>query len=81
MAGRRTFAVAARYEIQVRGRLDARWSHQLGGLDVVPRPNGDSLLVGRVVDQAALYGLLSRLRDLGLVLISVQRIERDLDDT
>ena len=80
MTGRRAFATAATYEIQVRGRLDTRWSHQLGGLEVLPQPEGDSLLVGPVIDQAALYGLLSRMRDLGLVLISVQRMDDDQDD-
>jgi hypothetical protein len=65
------------YEIRVKGELDARWSRWLADLTIVPQPGGESLLTGPVADQAALYGLISRMRDLGLELISVNRIESD----
>ena len=74
MAGRRAYNEAAVYEIRVGGRLDPRWSQRLAGMAVCPAPDGDTLLVGTVVDQAALYGLFRRLRDLGLVLVSVRRL-------
>jgi len=71
---KRAFAAPAAYEIEVRGGLDRRWSGQLAGMEVILQPNGDTRLAGLVADQAALYGLLSRLRDLGLVLVSVRRV-------
>jgi hypothetical protein len=77
MANGREFDKPAKYEIRVRGRLDARWSHWFANLQVIPQPNGESLLVGPVADQAALYGVISRMRDLGLVLISVRRVSKE----
>lgn len=64
---------AAVYEICVHGYLDGRRARQLGALTFTHRPDGTTLLVGRVRDQAALYGLLSRIRDLGVPLISLRR--------
>jgi hypothetical protein len=58
------------YEIRVKGKLDARWSHWLADLTIIPQPGGESLLTGPVADQAALYGLMSRLRDLGLISVN-----------
>jgi hypothetical protein len=66
-----------RYEIRVKGKLDARWSHWFANLQIIPQPNGESLLTGPIPDQAALYGAISRMRDLGLVLISVHRVPRE----
>lgn len=63
------------YEIRLRGRLDARWSAWLDGLDITAHPDGTTVIRGAVVDQAALHGLLSRLRDIGLPLISVTPID------
>ncbi len=60
------------YEFQVKGRLDGRWSDWLGGLAVQRQEDGTTLLVGAVVDQAALHGLLIRIRGLGLPLLSVK---------
>ncbi len=66
----------ARYEIAVEGRLDrAHWSRWFDGMEVTPQPDGTTTLAGPVVDQAALHGLLAKVRDLGLVLLSVQRTE------
>jgi hypothetical protein len=62
------------YQIQVRGVIDVRWSDWFGGLKITPLPNGDTLLTGPVRDQAALHGLLARIRDLGLPLLSLNRL-------
>ena len=63
------------YQIRVRGRLGRRWTTWFAGLTIAPEANGDTLLTGPVVDQAALHGLLRRVRDLGLPLLSVTRGE------
>jgi hypothetical protein len=63
------------YEIRLRGRLDPRWSGWFDGLALTTGTDGTTILRGAVVDQAALYGLLQRLRDLGLPLISVTQVE------
>jgi hypothetical protein len=64
-----------RYEIRVAGRLDARWASWFDGLDLSHESDGTTVLRGLVVDQAALHGLLSRVRDLGLPLVSVIRVD------
>lgn len=58
-------------EIRVQGHLDERWSSWFDGMTVTPEAGGVSLLHGPVADQAALHGLLARLRDLGVPLIAV----------
>ncbi len=63
-----------RYEIRVAGHLDQRRATSLGCDELRLLPDGDSLLIFRAVDQAALYGLLTRLRDAGLGLIAAQRM-------
>ncbi len=60
-----------RYEIRVRGHLDARWASQFAGLTITLEADGDTLLAGPVIDQAALHGVLKKVRDLGLSLLSV----------
>ena len=60
------------YQIRVRGRLDDRWSDWLGGLAIQRQEDGTTLLVGQVVDQAALHGVIARIRDLGLPLLSLK---------
>ena len=61
------------YELRVKGLLDDHWSAWLGGLAVQRQEDGTTVLVGPVVDQAALHGVINRIRDLGLPLLSVQR--------
>jgi hypothetical protein len=60
-----------RYEIRLRGHLDPRWAAQFEGLRLSQESDGTTLLAGTVLDQAALHGLLRRVRDLGLPLVSV----------
>jgi hypothetical protein len=62
------------YRFRVRGHLDDRWSDWLGGLTIERQEDGTTVLVGPVVDQAALYGVIIRIRDLGLSLLSVNRV-------
>ncbi len=59
------------YEIRIKGHLDDRWADWFGGMTITLEDNGDTLLTGPVVDQAALHGLLRKVRDLGMPLISV----------
>ena len=63
------------YEIRIKGHLDDRWTDWFGGLTISLEDNGDTLLAGPVVDQAALHGLLRKVRDLGMPLLSVKRVE------
>jgi hypothetical protein len=63
------------YEIRVKGVIDERWSEWFEVLEVSPLESGDTILTGCVVDQAALHGLLQRIRDVGLPLISVRRVD------
>jgi len=66
------------YEIRVKGRLvGEQWTQWFNGMRVTVNETGETTLHGRVTDQAALYGLLSRLRDLALPLLSVTRVELD----
>ena len=62
------------YTIRVEGSLDPRWSEWLDGLTITALENGDTLLHGEIVDQAALHGLLSKIRDMNLPLIAVERV-------
>ena len=59
------------YQIRIKGHLGPRWTDWFGGLTLTLADNGDTLLTGPVADQAALHGLLRKVRDLGLPLISV----------
>ena len=59
------------YEFRIKGHLDDRWTECFGGLTITLEEDGDTLLTGPVVDQAALFGLLRKVRDLGTPLISV----------
>lgn len=59
------------YQIMIKGQLDAQWADWFDGLTITLEDNGNTLLTGSVVDQASLYGLLKKVRDLGIPLISV----------
>ena len=63
------------YEIRIEGHIDARWAAWFEGLTLTREDNGETLLTGPVVDQAALHGLLRKVRDLGMPLISVMRMK------
>jgi len=64
-----------RYEIRVEGILDECWSGWFDGLQVTSHPDGVTVIAGPVTDQAALHGLLAKVRDLGRPLISVRRVD------
>ena len=66
-----------RYEISIKGHLDDRWAEWFEGLTITREDNGETLLTGPVVDQAALHGLLRKVRDLGLLLVSINRVQVD----
>jgi hypothetical protein len=68
---------AGRYEIRLKGHLENRWATWFDGLTLTTCSDGNTLIHGPVVDQSALHGLLQRVRDLGVPLISVTRVEPD----
>ena len=59
------------YEIRIKGQLDTRWTDWFEGMTITREGNGETLLTGPVTDQAALHGLLRKVRDLGMVLVAV----------
>ena len=63
------------YEIKVEGHLGQQWADWFGGVTITLEANGNTLLTGPVIDQAALYGLLKKVRDLGMPLVSVNRVQ------
>lgn len=69
-----TDAHPAIYQIRVQGRLGSKWTEYFHGMSITSAEDGDTLLTGPVVDQAALYGLLRAVRDLGLPLLYVRRL-------
>ena len=66
------------YRIRIKGHLGPEWSDWFSGLDIRLDDNGDTLLTGPVVDQAALHGLLRKVRDLGMPLVSISPAEEQL---
>lgn len=64
------------YAIRLQGHLDVKWSDWFDGMQIIHELNGETLLKGAVVDQAALHGLLAKVRDLGLPLLAVTRSDR-----
>ena len=74
----------AMYQFRLKGHLDNRWAEWLGGMVISHQPDGTSLVTGPIADQAALFGLLSQIRDLGTPLLSLTVLENDeelLEDT
>jgi hypothetical protein len=69
------------YQIRLKGHLGRHWTDWFGGLTITLEDNGETLLTGPVVDQAALHGLLKKVRDLGLPLLSVIRLKPGQADT
>jgi hypothetical protein len=68
------------YEIRIKGHLDDRWSDWFEGLAITLEEDGNTLLTGTVGDQSALHGLLKKVRDLGMPLVSVSPLEPDQAD-
>jgi hypothetical protein len=65
------------YRIRVQGHLDRSWSQWFEGLTITHEPSGETVMAGPVRDQAALFGVLMKIRDLGLSLVSVNRVESE----
>lgn len=65
------------YQIRIKGHLGRQWTDWFGGLTITLETNGDTLLTGPVADQAALYGLLRKVRDLGLPLVEVIQVKSE----
>ena len=63
------------YQIRIKGHLGRQWTGWFGGLTITLEEDGDTLLTGTVIDQAALHGLLKKVRDLGMPLLSVNSVE------
>ena len=72
---------SGRYEIRIKGHLDTRWADWFEGLSFTHESDGTTILSGPVVDQAALHGLLRKVRDLGLPLVGVSSIKPSSADT
>jgi len=72
--------MSERYEIRVEGHIGPAWSRWFDDLTVEERDDGSTCLRGALPDQAALHGLLNKVRDLGMTLLSVQRLEREYVD-
>ena len=75
MTNGREFDKPAAYQIRVKGTLDQKWADWFDGLVIEPQPNDQTLLTGLVLDQAALYGMLLKLHNLGLALLWVKRAQ------
>lgn len=69
-----------RYQIRVKGVLDTKWSDWFDSFSIAPSSDEDTLLDGVVPDQATLHGILAKIRDLGLTLLSLERLEIKLDE-
>ena len=69
------------YQLRIKGHLGPQWTDWFGGLTITLEEGGETLLIGPVADQAALHGLLRKVRDLGLPLISVTRAQTDQSES
>jgi hypothetical protein len=72
---------AGQYEIRVKGHLESRWASWFDGMCLTDESDGTTSIRGPVIDQAALHGLLHRLRDTGLTLISVAQVDPSIDES
>lgn len=77
MTNKRKFDKPAIYEIKVQEHLNEKWSDYFDGFTITPQGDDETLLTGPVADQAALHGLLGKIRDLGLPLLSVKRVDSE----
>jgi len=80
MSEKSTVTEAGRYEIRLTGHLEGRWAAWFDGFDLCNSTDGTTLLAGLVADQSALHGLLQKVRDTGLPLVSVTRVPSDQPD-
>lgn len=74
LAARAGSPAPVRYEIRVQGRFEERWAAWFDGLTLSAQPDGTTLIAGPITDQAMLHGVLQKLRDLGITLVSAQSI-------
>lgn len=77
MINGRKYEKQAVYQIRVKGNLDKKWSDWFDGFTITPQADDETLLTGPVPDQAALHGLLGKIRDLGLPLLLVKRVDAE----
>ena len=77
MTSRREFDEQGIYQIRVKGILDEKWSDWFDDFIITPQADDETLLTGPVADQAALHGLLNKIRDIGLPLLSIRRVETE----
>ncbi len=75
MSNGRTFDEPTMYQIRVKGNLEPKWSDWFDGFTITVPAQGETLLTGFVADQSALHGVLAKLRDLGLPILLVERLE------
>ena len=75
MTNGRAFSEPSIYHIRVQGILDEKWSDWFDGFTITPQADDETLLAGPAPDQAALHGLLAKIRDLGLPLLHVKRVD------
>jgi hypothetical protein len=81
MTNGREFDRPGTYNIRVKGNLDPKWSDWFDGMAIQAQPDDETLLTGQVADQAALHGMLAKIRDLGLPLLCVERAGREPNGT
>jgi hypothetical protein len=75
MSNGRDFDCQSNYLIRVKGTLDAKWSDWFDGMTITPKEENQTELAGPITDQASLYGMLTKILDLGLPLLYVERLE------